>query len=190
MEQWRNIEDKLGVAYTLNDLGMVALYQGKLEQAIIYLTEGFYLAQRLEYPVLTCITLANQGMVALEQRDYKQATDYYVQSLELSYRISNKSDVAMCLERLASVTNAQKNAERAIIFLSAASELRKVIEAPLPNVDRPRYDQIIESARSQLDETIFAAAWKKGGSMTLDEAVVYASGKALLAQAVDYDFTR
>ncbi len=48
------------------------------------------------------------------------------------------------------------------------------IGAPLPPVDRRRYDVAIADIRAQLDEPTFAAAWAEGQAMTLEQAIAYA----------------
>jgi DNA-binding NarL/FixJ family response regulator len=43
--------------------------------------------------------------------------------------------------------------------------------SPLPPIDRPGYEQAVATARTQLGEQAFAAAWQEGRTMTLEQAL-------------------
>ncbi len=59
-------------------------------------------------------------------------------------------------------------------LLGAAAGLRKTIGAPLSPPDRAENERSVEAVRAALGEAAFAAAWAKGGTMELEQAIRYA----------------
>jgi DNA-binding NarL/FixJ family response regulator len=49
--------------------------------------------------------------------------------------------------------------------------MREATGAPIPLVDRADYERALASARAQLGEKTFAAAWEEGRTMTLEQAL-------------------
>ena len=93
--------------------------------------------------------------------------------------IRDRLYIAILFERLAAVYVIQKKAEAAVILLGAAERLRKTIGIPLPTLDQPRHDQMIETVRNLSQEGAFSTAWAKGESMTVEDAIIYVLGKSL-----------
>jgi hypothetical protein len=65
-------------------------------------------------------------------------------------------------------------AARAARLYGAADAVRTSIGAPIPPVDRERYESDVELIRSSMDAASFDAAWAEGRSMELEQAVVEA----------------
>jgi DNA-binding CsgD family transcriptional regulator len=94
------------------------------------------------------------------------AEESLLQALELGHWLT----IASCLEALALVILAQEKTTWAARLWGAAEVLRQAIEAPLPPVKRPVYEQAVATARSQLGEQLFVAAWSEGRAMTPEQA--------------------
>src|SRR6185312_12209205 len=63
---------------------------------------------------------------------------------------------------------------RAARLFGAAEGLRAALGSPLPSVDRPWYDQIIQGARQALDPDTFEGEWAAGEAWPVEEAITYA----------------
>ena len=59
----------------------------------------------------------------------------------------------------------------------AAEATRRLIGAPLPPNERPRYERLVAAVRTQLDEETFAAAWAAGQALSLEQAIAEALGE-------------
>jgi len=116
-------------------------------------------------------TLSELGILARLQGDYSQARALLEESLSLSREMGDKEGIAYCLDSLAQGASEQGDLSRAALLFGAAEALRQAIAAHLPPVDRPAYEQAIASARAQLGEEAFAAAWNQGLTLTPDEAI-------------------
>jgi hypothetical protein len=66
------------------------------------------------------------------------------------------------LECLAGLAARQQRPARATRLLGAVETLREAIGAPLPPGERAAYACTVATARAQLDEATFAAAWAAG----------------------------
>jgi DNA-binding NarL/FixJ family response regulator len=61
--------------------------------------------------------------------------------------------------------------EQAARLLGAVEALREASNIRLSPLRRAEYDRTVEGIRAQLDEATFAAAWKVGRAMPLDEVL-------------------
>jgi hypothetical protein len=118
------------------------------------------------------------GEVVCRQGDYGTARDLFVDSLVIRRELGDERGAAECLEGLAIVIGAQGEPERASWLFGAIQALRERIGATLPPADRVKHKGQVESVRSRLGETAFAAALAAGRAITLDQAITEALEEA------------
>jgi DNA-binding NarL/FixJ family response regulator len=69
------------------------------------------------------------------------------------------------------VVAAQGESTWAARLWGAAEAMREATGAPIPPVERADYERALASARAQLGEKTFAAAWEEGRTMTVEQAL-------------------
>jgi len=167
---FRELGDKDGIAQSLCFLGQVALGQGNTVQARLLAEESLGLfrdiGERLGIAESLCL-LAN--LTAL-QGNYAAARALYEQSLLILKEADEKWDIAYNLEGLAGVVAAQGDPGWAARLWGMAETLRADSNMPLPPVYRADYERSVATARVQLGERAFAAAWAEGRTMTPEQA--------------------
>ena len=112
--------------------------------------------------------------VALMQEEYRQAATQLAQILALFQEFGFGHGIVQTLEQFARAAAGQAQLERAARLWGAAQTQRQVISAGIPLGDRRSYDHAAATARAQLGEEAFAAAWAEGRAMTLEQAIAYA----------------
>src|SRR5947209_1735946 len=105
---------------------------------------------------------ASMGFISFSQGDFASARALLEESLEICRELDYKWDTAGFLEGLAAVVAAQGEPVRAVRCMSAAQALREAIGTPLPSLSQILHEFTIASARTQLGEQAFDAAWSKG----------------------------
>jgi tetratricopeptide (TPR) repeat protein len=170
----RELGHKAGIAITLGNLGTVARGQGDYATARANYEESLMLARELGHKASIAIALVNLGTVASDQGDDAAARGYYEESLMLARELRHKVTIADCLEGMAELAARQGQAERAARLRGMVRALREGITPPvLPGSTAP--DERPDLAgQAQLDEPAFAAAWKEGQAMILEQAIAYA----------------
>jgi hypothetical protein len=113
------------------------------------------------------------GETALALGDTVAATTYFTQSLRICRRLGDPA-IAWSLAGLASVAALCGQPERAARLAGAVEILREATGKRSAPASRANYERAVASARSQLDEATFAAAWAQGRAMSLDQAVAEA----------------
>jgi tetratricopeptide (TPR) repeat protein len=121
--------------------------------------------------------LANLGWATLLRGDYEQAETLHKQSLGVSQDLGDKLIASESLEGLACTAEAQGEAERSAILFGAAERLREAEGYQQAPRDHSLREPYLADARSLIDAAAWSAAWKKGRSMELEDAVVYALEK-------------
>ncbi len=106
-----------------------------------------------------------------------QQSTLYEESLAFAQKLAIKTYTASCLEGLADVFVAQREAARAARLWGAAEALREAMGTPIPPVYRADYERSVAAARTKLGEQAFASAWAEGRTMT-PEQVLAAQGTA------------
>jgi len=176
---FREQEDRLGIGWALNHLGHVAQLQGKhahatqLHEESLALFRG-YGAQNLGI----ASAFQSLGEVALAHGDPVHATARYAESLALFRDLGDKGGMAWCLAGLGSVAALGGQLERAARLWGAAEAQREAIGARPAPAARLTYERALATARAQLGEAAFSAAWAAGQAMPLEQAMTEALGEA------------
>jgi len=100
------------------------------------------------------------------------ARGFYQQSLTLTRELGDKFLTPNNLEGLAGVVAVQGEQVWAAQLWGAAEVLREETGVSLSPVDRVGYERAVATARTQLGEQAFAAAWAAGRAMTPEQASV------------------
>jgi hypothetical protein len=155
----------------LNKLGLVAFYQGDHGRALARLEEALALSESLKYSMGRACALSTQAEVALAENNLARARQLLAASLADFEQLGMKWHLLRCLEIQAAIESAGGHPARAARLLGAAAAARAALGTPLPPPDRPAYERAAASARAQLGEEGFAAAWSHGSALTLYQAI-------------------
>jgi tetratricopeptide (TPR) repeat protein len=177
VDRFRELEDKDGLASTLNNLGVTIEALGDYDAAYACYTESLQVAEELGSKYSLAYTANSLAHLMLVKGDFVSSQKYYRQSLDMSTEIGEKRVLAYCFEGLAMVEVACGNVERAARLLASAESLRESIGARLSVDEDAEYDQAVNNARAKLSEEAFTAAWAQGRAMTMEQAIQYALEK-------------
>ena len=121
----RQAEDKPGIAFSLNHLGLVALYQGDYGSAEALLEEGLILQQELEDEGGRAAALHNLGLVALYRGDYESAKTLVEESLSLVRELGDTWAISILLNNLGLAALHQGDYERAAELQEESLTIRR-----------------------------------------------------------------
>jgi non-specific serine/threonine protein kinase len=165
------LDFKQDVVDLLNKLGLVAFYQGDHGGALGRVDQALSLSQTLNYSMGRACAWSTQAEVALAENNPARARQLLAESLAAFRQLGMKLHMLRCLEIQAAIDAAERQPVRAARLCGAAAAARAALGAPLPPPDRPAYERAAASARAQLGEAAFAAAWDEGSALTLEQAV-------------------
>ena len=167
----REFATTFGIAWSLRALADAVRGQGDLRRARMLLEESLALSRGKEHAWGIARTLASLGSVACEAGEYARALRLYEESLELGRRMGLNHTILLCLEGLARVAVAQGRMERAARLCGTTAALREDMGWPLPPVKRDEHERTVAAAREALGEEAFAAAWVRGHTLPLEDAI-------------------
>jgi predicted ATPase/DNA-binding SARP family transcriptional activator len=170
----KELGDKIRSSITLTQLARLAMAQGNDGEAEELLAKALMLVRKTGHLHRQIATLDALGRLAQRPGDYGRARTLHEESLALCIEIEDPAQLAHALEAFACLAARQGQAEAAVRLFGATGAYAAPLEATFDPVWRLEHDQLVASARTQLGEAAFAAAWAKGQAMTLDEAVEYA----------------
>jgi tetratricopeptide (TPR) repeat protein len=175
----QHLGDRQFSAALLNNMGEEARHSKDFERAGAYYRDSQALFQELGAVDGVNLVRCNLGYLAHLQGDDARAAELLHKSLALrqtDFCPSPEVVNSFCFTGLAEVAVARCQFERAAVLFGAAYKLFEVsgdLFDQLPIPDRAESDRAIAAARTQLGDEAFAAAWRAGQAMTLDQAVAY-----------------
>jgi len=173
IDLFREQGDKQFLAYCLSNLALVVRSQGDLGRAGKLTEEAVALFRELGARDVA-MSLCNLGWIALLQDDLGRAADFYRESLSLSWDAGRNMIIQSTLEGFACVAGAEGDAERAARLWGAAQALHETKGIPRDIDFLAEADARISAVRLSMGEEAWEEAWRKGGAMTIEEAIAYA----------------
>ncbi len=174
LEIRRKVGDRSGMAKLQSLLAVVALAQGDYARAQALGEEGLGLKRELGMAGETAETINLLGFVSLCQGEIERAERLFKETLFHVQDLNPQATISAGLIGMAGVSLARGRTEPAVRLLGATKEVRHPDRDSLFPFLYREYDRYMDGARAQLGEAAFAAAYSKGQTMTLEQAVAYA----------------
>jgi predicted ATPase/class 3 adenylate cyclase len=123
------------------------------------------------------IAMVHSELAHLKRRQgyFVEAKPLYRETIQEWQQIGHRAAIAHQLECFAFIAKVQEEAERAARLFGAAEDLRENINIPMMSPERVEYDREVNDLRANMDESAFAKAWSEGRSMTMEQAIAFAS---------------
>ena len=156
-------------------LGEVGHATGDFDQSHRLLDEAVAAARGYGDLGAQGLALCALGHLMRAQGDYGRAASVQQQGLALRAQVGDRAGVADSLEAVGSLAVLCGEAERAARLFGAAHALREAGGYGRPAWRQTAHEAHVALARDGLGAEDFAAAWRQGTGLTLEEAVAYAA---------------
>ncbi len=176
MELKPKINSPNTLAYVLILEGVVAASRADLERAVTRHEEALELFREIGDWQGTLACVGHLGLLALVQGDFERALRLQRESLRQGWEADDKMPIQTSLFVLACVAARLGQPVRAARVWGASEGMQEaygVYPAPI-TYSLTDYEDLLATARSQLEEETWSAAWAEGKAMTLARAVEYA----------------
>jgi non-specific serine/threonine protein kinase len=119
------------------------------------------------------IARAVQGLASIARlrNDAERVAAYLHEALVLRQRINDRWGLAPCFEDIADLALLIGDPETASRLYSAASRIRTDLGIPIPPAYRAAHERRIPAVRGVMSSASFAEAWRRGQSMSTNDAV-------------------
>jgi predicted ATPase/DNA-binding CsgD family transcriptional regulator/DNA-binding XRE family transcriptional regulator len=163
----RQIGDLRTCFLALHNLGDVERRVGNLERARELYEESLALCRETGDPYAVSMNLDGLGRVHLRAGRLQVANSLYHEALTTS---GDRCALPECLEGLASVVLARRDAAAAVLLLGAAHGLRQRSFMPLPPIEEAEFQRALAEAQMELAEAAFGTVWDQGNAMDVVQA--------------------
>ena len=167
----KEVGDKALIAEYCHVSSLLAQSEGDMERGLALAEESVMRYREIELAWWIIVSVVAFAHVEARQGNTVAARTHFEESMALCKKIDDKMLVPYILEGLASIAAIQGESIKAVHLLGAAVALREVYCHPMPPFFRGRYEDAVDLARNQLDESVFAAAWAEGKMMTPEQAL-------------------
>jgi predicted ATPase/transcriptional regulator with XRE-family HTH domain len=180
----RAVGDDDSEGFALHNLGVAAYFQHDLPRADALLASSLALFRERGATMAVAEVLTSVGRLARAQGHLHEARSAFVESMLVARAIGPFFVVPDDLAGLAGLAMAQHNAEPAARLFGAVEALRGASGILPSALCWARGDRDLAAARAALGDVAFAAAYRAGQSMRLDDAIRLAlASSALVAVA-------
>ena len=161
-------------AWALNHLGHVAQIEGDYARAQRLHEESLPGFQRYggEKSPIAAEAFQSLGETRLAQGDPAGARAHLAQALAQYQEMGDRKGISWCLAGLAGVAVIDDEPQRAARLWGAGEALRQSLGGRYAPAARATHERLMATAREQLGEGAFNAAWAEGARMTMEQAVV------------------
>lgn len=171
LAQFRNLDDKPGLAFTLNVLGELARLQNDYSAAERYYEDSLSLVQKTGERQREAMLYNNLSFVAYRQKNYRLALELAQRALRLAQELKNDFRQSCFIATVAGPAAALGDPDRAARLLGASYARFEALGTNHAPVDQKEFNLIETAARNQLSDEEFLDAWQSGQTLTLREAV-------------------
>jgi CHAT domain-containing protein/Tfp pilus assembly protein PilF len=127
LKLYQEIEDRAGIANSLNNLGIVSRRLGNYEQAIDYYQRSLAIAEEIGDRAGIASSLNNLGVVSKNLGEYEEAMDYHQRSLAIREEIGDRAGVYRSLNNLGLVSQNLGNYKEARDYFQRALAINEEI---------------------------------------------------------------
>jgi predicted ATPase/transcriptional regulator with XRE-family HTH domain len=124
---FKELNDKAGIAESLNQFGAVNYHLGNYPRALSYFEEVLLLRRELGDKQAIANTLNNLGATAQTQGNHEIAERYHEESLSIRREIADKHGMAHSLNNLAGVATLKREYTKAIGYVEESLKIRREI---------------------------------------------------------------
>jgi len=110
----QEINDKLGIASSLNNMGLINWKQGLYVKALDYYFKALPIAEEMKRKPLMANLYNNIGIIYKAEGDLKKGLDYYEKALKIREELNDKQSIAASLDNIAIIYSEQKNYAKAL----------------------------------------------------------------------------
>lgn len=165
------VGDRWILASAINNFGELARYQGDYERA-----EGYYLESRDLFGKVKSspdVARANHslGWVMLSRNENGRARTLFEEALNVHEQLGVKRGVVECLVGLAAVIGARGDAEKAVRLISFTRSQFTDLGVGIWPADAVDSEKSLSTIKTQLEASIFEAAWAAGQTLSLSQAL-------------------
>jgi tetratricopeptide (TPR) repeat protein len=165
------IGESLELSTSLPELGRVYVEMGNRQQARARYDECLALYQGRTTSEFRPHAVVRLGALAWLLGEYEPALDYYQAALERFRDAGNPHWMAVCLEGISITLVALGRPLPAVRLWAAAETFRQAGGAATVPLDPPLPERALETARTQLGETLFTDTWAAGQGLTPEQAI-------------------
>lgn len=124
----RQLQDKPGIAATLNSLAIIAQHQSDLELAQRLQEESLALKRELNDKPLIALSLNNLAVISTKLGDYARAQAYLEESLAILRAAGDKRNVAGSLNNLGEIAALRRDYARAVSLFEESLVLKRELK--------------------------------------------------------------
>jgi predicted ATPase/transcriptional regulator with XRE-family HTH domain len=172
---YRECGDRIGEFYPNQSLAILALEEGKYDEARTQLEDPLRFCRQARLNVWIDIPLWLLGLIAIRERDCGRAKAWYTECLLFDRQIGLWRQLAECFIGFAGIAEEEKQFERGAQLLGAAeTDMQARGPSSLMQFDQIEFERLTAAMREEFGDAKFESFVSQGRAMTMEQAIDYA----------------
>lgn len=163
----RSLGDTLRIGLSLYSMARLYIDHHQTAPAAAMLREAFDLFEKCKDQRGLALTMKTQGRLEVFEKRYADAKLHLQSALLIFDQLGNLVEATDCIEELAILFWAEGHLVRAAQLCGAVGALREVTGVPA----HQEHHAFLHKLKTQMDETVFTAAWAEGRALTQAQVV-------------------
>ncbi|WP_432151816.1 BTAD domain-containing putative transcriptional regulator [Streptomyces sp. bgisy029] len=155
-------------------LGLGARREGRFDTAEVHMLHALEWQSTMAFEPGRALVLAELGFIAEQRGDAESALRLHLDGWTSARNTGDARAMALALEGLAGAHALAGRPAYAALLLGAAEAARASVGMPLPKAERGDVDRIAAAVRLHLDEDAYQAAYRRGATLTPEQALAAA----------------
>jgi predicted ATPase len=162
--------------YVLTGKGILCMLRGEYGHARAYLQKNIENLKEIGNRMGVLWGRARLGHVVLREGRVKEAHQILAETIAGFHADQNRNGLVFALDKMASLNVATQKQEVAAHLIGWSDTIRKEIGDPRPRIEQTDLDRDIAAIKAKIGAAAYETAYTAGQALTLNEAVVLASG--------------
>ncbi len=169
------LQFRFGLAATWINLGELHRREGNYVQAEQCLEKSMGVSRDLGLKDRLAFNLYLFGLLALHRNNYVSAIKSFGEYFDFDRALEEKVSICRFLTAVSAVAAGTNQPERCAKLFGAAQAIYDTADFRMDQFDRAEFDRHIQIARDQLGNTLFDALCEEGCTMTMEQAIDFAT---------------
>jgi predicted ATPase/class 3 adenylate cyclase len=164
------------IAFATLNHGRIAGWAGHLEEARRSFDQAEAKYHEINDRRFELVARSDRGHAMRRGGALDEAEAVYGETIRAWQRVGSRGAIANQLESFGFLAMARGDVPRAARLLGAAEALRELVGSSMLYIERVEYDRHLGQLRESLDPATLESEWAAGRSMSMDEAIAFATG--------------
>lgn len=127
LKQSEDLQDKEQIAYSLNNIGNIYIYQENFQEAEQYIERTLDIAKEIEHKKLLAYSYLNLGRIYKNLNDFETSLNYLFETLKIRKELGDQQSIGSALYDIAETFLLMGNIQKSLSYFFESLEILEIV---------------------------------------------------------------